>query len=341
MTTIVEVARHAGVSVATVSRVLNGNAKVKPELKQRVLAAVEALHYVPNAAARNLRLNESRAILILVPNVTNPYYARIIAGIGEVAHERGYSSFLCDTGGDSQRERELLKRLEVNQADGAILMATELGAGWLAPIAARYPVVQSSEFDPDVDVTHVCIDNYRAARDAMEHLLALGHRRIGLISSENRYHSTARRTQGYRDALEQAGLSASYIRLGSADYSFKSGFTAARSLLSQERRPTALFCISDMLALGAIASAREMGFRVPEDVTVVGFDDVEQTTMFHPYVTTVVQPCQEIGRRAMQLLDDLMHARPAPREVLLPHSLAVRESSALRRVDLLDFSAHA
>ncbi len=341
MATIVDVAQAAGVSVATVSRVLNGKYPVKQQLREKVLAAVDALQYVPNTTARNLRRSESGTILILAPNITNPYYNHILAGIGEVAQKYGYRSFLCNTGGDIEQEKSLLSRLETHEADGAVLLATELGAQWLLPFAQRFPVVQSSEFDPQVDVAHVSIDNRRAARDVMEYLLSLGHTRIGLINSENHYYSTRQRTRGYCEALQQAGIEVrqDYIRQASVDYSFKSGFQAARSLLSQETRPTALFCISDMLALGAIASAQEMGFRVPEDVTVVGFDDVDSTTMFHPYVTTVVQPCLDIGRRAMEMLYDLMHGRQAPRQVVLPHHLEVRESSASRYQELMDFTA--
>ncbi|MEF9878265.1 MAG: LacI family DNA-binding transcriptional regulator [Clostridia bacterium] len=339
MATIVDVAQAANVSVATVSRVLNGKSQVREALRERVLSAVEALRYVPNPTARNLRRNESRTILILAPNLTNPYYTHIIAGIGEAAHEHGYSSFLCNTEGVKAREELLLGRLSLHQADGAILLATELHAQWLEPYAQRHPIVQSSEFDPDVDIVHVSVDSYQAARDVMNHLLNLGHKRIALISSENRYYSTAMRLKGYLDALADAGLPATpeYIRKATVDYTFKSGFNSARSLLSQEARPTALFCISDMLALGAIAGAQEMGFRVPEDVTVVGFDDVEHTTMFHPYVTTVAQPCFDIGRRAMELLYELMNGRETPRQVVLPHSLMVRESSAARHCGFMDF----
>lgn len=341
MATIVDVARAAGVSVATVSRVLNGKGRVKEALRAQVLQAVEALQYVPNTTARNLRRSESGTVLILAPNITNPYYTHILSGIGEAAQKYGYRSFLCNTGGDIQQEKSLLSRLETHEADGAVLLATELHADWLRPYAERFPVVQTSEFDPDVDVAHVSIDNRQAALDAMEYLLSIGHTRIGFITSENRYHSTQQRTCGYREALEAAGIAVqeSYIRPASADYSFKSGFQAARSLLSQESRPTALFCISDMLALGAIASAQEMGFRVPEDVTVVGFDDVESTTMFHPHVTTVVQPCLDIGRQAMEMLCALMRGQSVPRQVVLPHRLAVRESSASRNQEWMDFTA--
>lgn len=341
MATIVDVAREAGVSVATVSRVLNGKARVSERLRARVADAVEALQYVPNLTARNLRRNESRTILILAPNITNPYYAHIIAGIGSEAHEQGYGYYLCDTGGERRREQQVLERLGLRQADGAILLATELGAGWLRPYAARYPIVQCSEYDPDVDIAHVSIDNYRATRDVMAYLIKQGHARIGLVSSENRYHSTLTRERAYRDALAEAGISPreGYVRKATKDYSFKSGFYAAQSLLSQEERPTALFCISDMLALGAIASAKEMGFRIPEDVTIIGFDDVDHTTMFHPYVTTVVQPCFQLGRRAMQMLGELMRGEAAPRNVVMPHTLAIRESSGPRHHGFTDFTA--
>ena len=341
MATIIDVARAADVSVATVSRVLNGKAKVNELLRERVMDAVTRLHYVPNPTARNLRRNESRAILILAPNITNPYYTHIIAGVGEAAHRHGYSSFLCNTDENRSREEQLLRRLPLHQADGAILLATELSADWLRPYAEQHHLVQCSEFDPTIDIVHVSIDNYQAARDVMAYLLGLGHQRIGLVSSENSYQSTAARTKGYCDSLLEAELPVTedYIRKGAVDYTFKSGFNSARSLLSQERRPTALFCISDMLALGAIAGAREMGFRVPEDVTVVGFDDVEQTTMFHPYVTTIVQPCFDIGFTAMELLYRMMNGEETERRVILPHSLVVRESSAPRHQHFEDFTA--
>jgi DNA-binding LacI/PurR family transcriptional regulator len=341
MATIVDVASAAGVSVATVSRVLNGKCSLEGESAKRVLLAVKELQYVPNPTARNLRRNESRIILILVPNITNPYYAHILSGIGDAAHQHGYGAFLCNTGGDADQEAQVLGRLTRRQADGAILLATALGSDWLRPYAQRYPIVQCSEYDPGVEIPHVTVDNYKAALEVMAYLHKLGHTRVGIVSSKNQYSSTSLRMRGYRDALKAAGLPVreEYIRCAAADYTFKSGFDAARSLLSQEQRPTALFCISDMLALGAIASAKEMGFRVPEDVTVVGFDDVEHTTMFHPYVTTMVQPCYDIGFQAMEMLDRLLHRQEVPAERLLPHRLVVRESSAPRQRNILDFTA--
>lgn len=327
---MVDVAKRANVSIATVSRVLNGQSRVKPELAARVMEAVRDLRYEPNFTAQNLRRNVSGTLAILTPNITNPYYANIIAGIAQAAQENGYSSFLFNTEGKRELEEQILERLTKHQADGAILLAAELGSDWIYDYAREYPVVQCSEFDPRFPIPRVCVDNYKATQDVMEYLISLGHTRIGTISIENRFYSTATRLRGYRDALAAANLPAEedYIRYATQGYTFKMGFKLARSLLAQEKRPTALFCISDMLALGAIAGAKEMGFRVPEDVTVVGFDDVEYTTMFHPYVTTVVQPCYQIGHTAVELMRGLVQRQQVPQEVILPHRLMVRESSA-------------
>jgi LacI family repressor for deo operon, udp, cdd, tsx, nupC, and nupG len=341
LTTMLDVARRANVSTATVSRVLSGQGKVAPELAARVMAAVEELRYEPNFSAQNLRRNESRTLVILTPDITNPYYANVIAGIAQGTQEKGYSSFLFTTEGKREMDEQILERLKKHQADGAILLAAELGSDWIYEYAKDYPVVQCSEFDPRFSIPHVCVDNYRATTDAMEYLLSLGHTRIGTISIENRFHSTAMRLQAYKDALTNAGIPVTddYIRFASSGYTFKMGFKSARSLLAQEKRPTALFCISDMLALGAIAGAREMGFRVPEDVTVVGFDDVEYTTMFHPYVTTVVQPCYQIGYTAVELTLGLIQRQQVPTEVILPHKMMLRESSGPCHGQLANFAS--
>lgn len=341
VSTMMDVARKAGVSIATVSRVLSGQAKVAPELAARVSNAVRELAYEPNFTAQNLRRNESRTLVIITPNITNPYYANIMAGIAQGAQERGYSSFIFNTEGKKELEEQILERLKKHQADGAILLAAELGSDWIYDYAKEYPVVQCSEFDPHFPVPRVCVDNYQAAQDVMAYLISLGHTRIGTISIENSFHSTASRLRGYRDALEKAGLPVTedYIRFATQGYTFKMGLKAARSLLAQEKRPTALFCVSDMLALGAIAAAREMGFHVPNDVTVVGFDDVEYTTMFHPYVTTIVQPCFQIGRTAVDLVCGLIQRQPVPLEVILPHELMVRESSGPYDRHLANFAS--
>ena len=335
MATMADVAKEAGVSVATVSRLLNNQETVSPETAARVFAAIEKLDYEPNILARNLRKNESRVILIISPNVTNPYYAHILSGIGDVATKLGYSALICNTEDDEEREREALDMLRKHRADGAILMASNLSGEWLLNYSREFPIVQCSEFDPQVDIPHVSIDNYQATRDAVQYLVDLGHRSIALISSENQYMSTKLRMQAYRDTLEKNNISINndYIICASRDYSFKSGKSKAKELLNVSPRPTAIFCISDTLALGAITAAKELGLAVPQDVTVVGFDDVDHTTMFHPYITTVAQPCYELGQQSAYLLYSQMRQEPnMPRQLVMDHKLIVRESSASPKI---------
>lgn len=331
MVTISDVAREANVSVATVSRVLNNSATVLPETSRRVRATIEQLQYEPNLMARNLRRNESRVILILAPNITNPYYSTILSGIGSMARRFGYSFMVCTTEGESRREAEYLDMLAKRRADGAILLALALEEGELKRYAERYPIVQCSEFSPGTSIPHVAVDNYMAARRMTEHLLDSGHRRIAMVSSVNGYPSTLLRLQGYRDALRAAGIEPSdeLVRYGSFDYSYSSGVAAAASLLSQAERPSAIFCISDTLALGAVNAAQDLGLSVPEDVSVAGFDDVELTTMFRPGITTMAQPCFRLGECAMELmLHQLRGDTDFPCEIMLDTELKLRASSA-------------
>ncbi|MFV0413398.1 MAG: LacI family DNA-binding transcriptional regulator [Oscillospiraceae bacterium] len=330
MASIADVAKEANVSVATVSRVLNNSGKVQTETVSRVLAAVKKLSYEPNLLARNFRKVETRVLLILTPNITNPYYAHIIAGISDVAQKEGYSVFLSNTNGEAAREQETLGMLSRRRADGAILLASVLDSEWLQQGANKFPVVQCSEFDPDMQISHVSINNYGAACDAMRHLISQGHRRIATVSSENNYYSTKLRLKAYYDMLAEAGLPfrEEYVYKADKGYSFKSGVVAVKNLMMMEQRPTALFCISDTLAMGCVVGAQELGFQVPRDLSVTGFDDVENTTMIHPYITTVAQPCYELGRQGALMLLGLMRRQEIPLEVVFPHRMVIRESTA-------------
>lgn len=336
MSTIADVAREANVSVATVSRVLNNHNSVRPETYERVYRAIEKLSFEPNMSARNLRRNETRVILIVAPNITNPYYAHILSGIGDAASEYGYSALIYNTNGEEAREKEGLDMLKKKRADGAILLAINIDSPWLKEYADKYPIVHCSEYTRDLDIPKVSIDNYKATQDIMDYIISLGHKRIATISSSNKYISTHLRLQGYKDSLEQHGLKLdeNYIALANDDYSFKSGKAAAFKLLKQEVRPTAIFCISDTIALGAITAAKELGIRVPEDLTIIGFDDVDDTTMFHPYITTIAQPCYELGREAFKMLFDCINVGKINKGKVLPHEFRIRESSAPLQLDI-------
>jgi DNA-binding LacI/PurR family transcriptional regulator len=332
MVKIEDVARAAGVSVATVSRVLNEQGHVLPETQEKVRKAADELRYQPNLSARNLRRNESRIILILAPNFSNPYYSNVLAGICDVSRNLGYSTLIYNTYDSNALDQTLVTHLfQKNRADGMITLAVNRDDRWLTQVAGKYPLVQCSEYVEDEPIPHISVDNRSAAKESVSMLIAQGHRRIGIVTSANRYLSSANRMRGYLDALEEADIARdeSLIAYASADYSFASGKQAARELLSLPEPPSAIFCVSDILALGVIAAAGKMGLQVPWDLSVTGFDDVDYTTMFHPYLTTVSVPCYDLGRRSMQLLYDQIAQKPGlEREFYLPHKVIVRETTA-------------
>lgn len=334
MVKIEDVAKAAGVSVATVSRVLNEQGGVLPQTQERVRKAVEALRYEPNLSARNLRRNESRIILILAPNFSNPYYSNVLSGICDVSRNLGYSTLMYNTYDSNALNEQLVTSLfQKNRADGMITLAVNKDDRWLAKYAGKYPLVQCSEYVEDAILPHISVDNRLAAKESVLQLIAQGHTKIGIVTSANRYLSSENRLRGYLDALETAGIERddALIAYASADYSFASGKQAARDLLSLPEPPSAIFCVSDILALGVIAAAGKMGLQVPWDLSVTGFDDVDYTTMFHPYLTTVAVPCYELGRSSMLLLYDHILQKPsAQQEVYLPHQIVLRETTAKR-----------
>ncbi len=332
MVTILQVAQEAGVSVATVSRVINKSGKVKEKTIQKVTDAIEKLGYAPNLQARNLRRNESGAILVLLPNITNYYYAHIFEGINEEARKQGYHVFLSSTQGRNQEEM-LRDAIRQKQADGAILLALNREDSWISAYSREFPVVQCCEYAENGSTAHISIDNYAAGYEATKYLIQLGHKRIGMLSSRNHFLSTQKREQGYLDALRDGGmeLDADWIAYVDESYSYSSSLTAVRQLLSLKERPDALFCIGDEPAFGAVVVADEMGIRVPEELSVVGFDDVNYTTMIHPYLTTMAQPCGQLGQRAVKMLLSLIRGgKLEPADIVLPYKFIERESTCRR-----------
>lgn len=328
MATINDVAKHAGVSVATVSRVINGNAKVSPETITKVKQAIAELDYRPNLLGRALRKTRSERILVLLPNIANPFYAEIVKGIEDVANKNGYSIMLCNTDSDLDREKKYIKMLKNHLADGAILMASELTSEELTELSQEIPIIQCCEYKVGLPITHVSIDNEMAAFKAVNHLIGLGHKRIAFIGANNQFLSSTLRKEGYIRALEEAGIDYNPAYCGYGDYSYKSGFRVMKYLLSLDPRPTAVFCISDLMAVGAIRSAMEENLHVPEDLAVCGFDNVYFARMFKPTLTTVSQPMYDLGCVAMEVLLKAIESKDMETmHYILEHELIVREST--------------
>jgi DNA-binding LacI/PurR family transcriptional regulator len=327
---ISDVAERAGVSVATVSRVLNGHTNVREATREKVLEAVATSGYRINELARNLRTAESRLLLTMVPDFGNPFYAAIVRGIDSVARQNGYFMLLCDTGADPLRERSYFDLLRGRRADGAICLDPAAVQKALAEESSALPWVACCEFDPEAAVPYVGIDNHLAAGDVVRYLIGKGHDRIALINSGHGYLYGRQRLAGYRDALQDAGLEAHpewLIELDSLDYD--AGERAAAQLAALgDARPTAVFAVSDTLAIGVMNGFRGAGLRVPDDVAVVGFDDIAVAGHIDPPLTTVSQPMQQLGETAADLLlRRLRDPRAEVPGVLLPHRLIQRRSA--------------
>lgn len=328
MATIQDVAKAAGVSVATVSRVLNDSPNVSEKTKEAVMSTIKRLDYKPNLLGRNLRRSETRLVLVLLPNIANPFYSRIVKGIEDVGHKNGYNVMLCNTNSELDREKLYLQLLKNRLADGVIFMAPVVGEEELSRIGCEFPVVQCCEYKEGAKVSRVSIDNFSAAYKAVRHLTSLGHKRIGLISAANIYVSTIKREEGYEKALLDAGLSPDSRFVKRGDHSFKGGIRAASQLLSLKDRPTAIFAISDMMAIGAMRAAAENGLQVPKDIAVVGFDNIDFAAMCNPMLTTVSQPKYDIGCAAMELLlSQIRGELKEPCDVFLENELIIREST--------------
>jgi LacI family repressor for deo operon, udp, cdd, tsx, nupC, and nupG len=329
---IKDIAERAGVSVATVSRALSGSSLVTDETRQRINALARELNYRPNVSARNLRTRRSMSVLLVVRDVGNPFYLEIRRGGEATAREAGYAVLMGNTENDPDREVEYFNMLRDGHADGMILMTGKLPPpepGESADLS-HLPVVIALEMIEGSGFPHVQIDNVAAAEAAVDHLIALGHRRIAHIAGPLPEVMALHRRDGYRAAMKAAGLAVPEGYEVRGDYLLESGEACASDLFALPEPPTAIFAANDEMAYGAIHALRRLGREVPGDVSVVGFDDLYLSKAFYPPLTTVSQPRADIGRTAMsQLLNVLsdgdVAAEPA---IVLPTTLNIRGSTA-------------
>jgi len=335
-TKIRDVARLAGVSTATVSRAIHHPAVVTKETRAKVDRAVRQTGYAGNAMARNLRRMETRMIVVLVPNIGNIFFSELLSGIETTAADNGYSILIGDTTSDPGRARVFADYVRGAQADGMILLdgkppyfaAPASGLDGQAAAANQPPVVVLSERLPGYDFPTVCIDNVAAARGATAYLIGQGHRAIAHITGPLENILTAERRRGYRAALHAAGLPRPPGYEVTGDFSIRSGRLAMAGLLAMARRPTAIFCSNDEMAIGAITAIRAAGLSVPGDISVIGFDDIQFAGCYDPPITTVRQPRRLIGATGMALMADILaHKTVAGGDRVLPTELILRASS--------------
>ena len=326
MATIKDVARRAGVSVATVSRVLNEEGNVKEETVSRVRQAIRELSYRPNMLGRDLRRNETKRILVFLNTIANQFYSRIVRGIEDCAHKQGYSVMICMTRDEVELEAKYLQMLRNRLADGAIFLVAVQEGAVLSRRLAGIPVVQACEIKPGFATPSVSIDNERAAYEAVMYLAGMGHKKIAFFGAGNHYDSSVLRRNGYLRALSSAGIQVTPAWMIEEGFSFNAGIRAARRLLSQEKLPTAIFCVADSVAAGAVREFYQQGYQVPKDFSVMGFDNTQISEVYLPSITTTRQPQHEIGYQAMELLLKKMDGMKENPSVHLEHEIVERES---------------
>jgi LacI family transcriptional regulator len=332
--TIREVATRAGVSVATASRALNGGGYASEETKQRVNLAARELGYKPNAAARSLKLQRTKTVGLMVADVINPFYSYLADGVLACAKRLGYHVILSATNEDPMMEREYLEVLMENRVDGIITVPTGHNLTvWREAIdlGTRLVLVDREIAGlPDVDA--VLVDNVRGAREATSYLLGLGHRRIAIINGPTTTTTGKDRLQGYLDALAAAGLSSDPVLVQLGSFRRESGFDAVKQLLTLDQPPTAIFATNNVLGEAAMFALRERGFRIPDMVSLLMFDDVPWASLSSPRLTVVTQPTYDLGftsmERLFQRLQEPAPSRRGPIKAVLQPSLVVRESCA-------------
>ncbi len=332
-TTVRDVARKARVSVATVSRVLNSPSCVRQETRNRVLRAMRGCHYVYNALAGGLSARKTTTLGVIVPSITNPVFATVIRGIQDYARESGYSILLGNTDYDEKNELRLIRVFQEKRADGVILNGPWRNAPIMPLLKkAGLPFVVTWQTLQDKDVNSVAFDNFQGAYRIVEYLIDLGHRRIGMIAGKFSVSERAlMRWKGYRKCLAKHDIPYDRQVVLEKPYTFSEGKEGMARLLDLADPPTAVFCGNDILAVGGIACAREKGLCVPQDLSVVGFDDMEISAYYDPPLTTVAVPAYEMGRLAVKILiENIRGENKNPRQYTLETKLMIRGSAGRR-----------
>lgn len=324
MINIREVARIAGVSPATVSRVINGTAKVSPDKRERVLEAIAATDFVPNEVARSLFRKSAKLIGLIVPSITNPYFTQVASVIERIASQSGYRVFLCDAREDAEKEQAAIQTLVSMNADGIIIAsAHESTASYLENV--HIPVVALDTLFPTKHVSaYVCCDYRHGGRLATEHLLDCGCQRIVCIKGPQRTISARARYQGYQDVCRERGL---VERTVDCDYDFHAGLAMTEELLQLYPDVDGIIACNDVVALSIYKILHRRNISVPEQVQLIGFDDISWSSLFTPALTTISQPIEQMAQRAAELITDHNDTAEKGVEIVYPVQLTVRETT--------------
>jgi len=331
MATMKQVAERAGVSISTVSHVINNTRAVSDDVRKRVLDIIDEMRYVPSAVARSLKNDKTNTIGVLVPNSSNPYFAELIRWIEDAAFELGYHIILCNAHGGAQKQTAYLRLLMEKRIDGLVLVAS--GADeeheLLLHSHEYVPIIQLDRALPGLDADLVLAGQEEGAYRATRHLIELGHRAIACVSGPADLPRSRERVGGFLRAMDEAGIVVPDDDIIRGEFNSAGGLAAFASLLARPRRPTAVFVTSDLMAIGGLCAASSAGVRVPAELSVVGYDDICAACYASPPLTTIAPPKREMARLAVgRLIERIRGGGEALRSIALDSALVVRASTA-------------
>ena len=331
MASIKDVALKANVSTTTVSHVVNSTRFVSDKVRHEVELAIRELNYVPSAVARSLKSNSTKTIGMLIPNCSNPYFAEIVRSVEDHCFGAGYALILCNTDDDPHRQAAYLQVISEKRIDGTIIISTGEDKDLLRLLKGlTIPTVLLDREIEEVNCDLVETAHVQGAWMATEHLIGLGHRRIACLAGPTNLNSSAQRIEGWRSALAKSGLTAEASHLlWQSDFSSQGGFTTMQAILQAPKVPTAVFVCNDLMCIGAMSAAHQAGVRVPQDISLIGFDDIELARFASPALSTIAQPKHRIGVTAVDmLLERIQGGRVEARQVILQPELIIRNSTA-------------
>ncbi|MCM2997152.1 MULTISPECIES: LacI family DNA-binding transcriptional regulator [Paenibacillus] len=337
--TIYDIAKEANVSVSTVSRVLNDTAPVRASTREKVMAIIEKHQFQPNALARSLIKKETGTIAIILPDITNPFFPEVFWGAENEARDKGYTFFLCNTGGDHSRESEYLTILREKRVDGIIFLGGRINlqhcpeemAQELIEAGKHLPIVLVNGNIAKSGLHRIYTDEAAGAVLATQHLLDLGHREIAFVGGLKEMATTMVKVKAIQKKLKEHGLEIPKERLLLGDFSIDSGKEQMARLLEQQNPPTAVICVNDYTAIGAIKATIEHGLSIPGDISIVGYDDTPLASAVIPELTTVSQNTYQLGKLAVDLLHDLIGGGKTKKQTALQPELIIRQSTGPAR----------
>ncbi|WP_213518995.1 LacI family DNA-binding transcriptional regulator [Paenibacillus montaniterrae] len=334
--TIYDIAKLANVSVATVSRVINSTAPVKDSTRKKIEALIQQYQFQPNAMARSLLKKETGIIGIIVPDLTNPFYTEVLAGAEQEALTTGHTFLLTNSVGDYQKESQYLSIMREKRVDGMIFLGGRINLKIgdeeldqeLIQHASTIPTVLVNGTVKGNALTRVATDEYTGTCMAVQHLIECGHKQIGFLGGEMHMSTTSTKLRAFKKTMREAGLEVREEWILTDSFSIYSGRKQMEKLLQLADKPTAVMCVNDFVAIGAIKTAVDHELTIPDDMSIIGFDDIPLSHHFIPEITTVSQEANELGRTAIQVLQKLMNQEKVKKHTVIEPKLIVRKSSA-------------